>query len=251
VREMLYVKTLSVAGRTPYVIFNRLQETWRGTRGVIFCFSDTWVYRFEPYKVAMKVRCLRPGTFIFRVTHSDEVIEEKINEKVPPGKFYDETFTFYSGGKVGDEIVQFVFKPKALGEEEKYQYNIPVLEYPVRIVIRREGVVVGRPIEVTRTLPAVRKVTSLGVLGDYQGFERDLRSIFSEYTLRFGEKLEKNIILSKEGKISSILFDGNLTLTGNIGKLLPLMFEFKPYFRSQEVLRHEAKVLGGRKKGAE
>ena len=246
---MLYVKTLSVAGRLPYVIFNRLEEVWRGTRGAIFCLSDTWVFRFEPYQIAMKARCLRPGTFILKITHSDEKEEELINEKVYPGKFFEKTFTSYGGSKVGDEVVQFLFRPEALGNEEKYQYNIPVLEYPTKIVIRRQGVVAGRPVEVTRTLPAVRKVTSLGVLGDYQGIERDLRSIFSEYRLKFGEKLEKNIILSREGKISTILFDGNLTLMGDIEKLLPLMFEFKPYFRSQEVYRHEAKVLGGRKKG--
>ena len=246
---MLYVKTLSVAGRTPYVLFNRLQETWRGTRGVIFCLSDTWVYRFEPYKVAMKVRCLRSGTFIFRVTHSDGVIDEKINEKVPPGKFYDETFDFYGGSKVGDEVIEFIFEAGSMGSDEKYQFNIPVLEYPKRIVIRREGVVAGRPVTTTRTLPAVRKVTTLGVLGDYEGYERDLRSIFSEYSLKFGEKLEKNIILVKGGKVSSILFDGNLTLKGDIDKLLPLTFAFKPYFRSQEVYRHEAKVFGGWKKG--
>jgi len=246
---LLYVKTLSVAGRIPYVIFNRLEEVWRGTRGAIFCLSDTWIFRFEPYQIATKVRCLRPGAFILKITHSDGKEEELINEKVYPGKLYDEIFASYGGSEVGDEVVQFLFKPEALGNEEKYQYNIPVLEYPTRIVIRREGVVAGIPRVDTVTLPAVRKVRSLGVLGDYQGFERELRSIFSEYSLKFGEKLEKNIILSKEGKISTILFDGNLTLTGDIEKLLPLMFEFKPYFRSQEVYKHEAKVLGGRKKG--
>lgn len=245
---MYYVKTEQVAGRRPYVIWNQLDEVWRGTRGAIYCVSDTWVYKFEPYKMVAKVRCLRPGRFILRVTHSDGKEEALLDESVYPGKFYDKTFSLNGGSAVGDEVIEFLFNPKVLGTGEKYQFNIPVLAYPTTIVIRREGIVAGRVDETTRTLPAVRKLTSLGVLGEYEGYERTLRSIFSEYTLMFGEELGRNLVLNPTNGVSSIIYNGNLTLNGDIGKIIPLTLIFKDYLRSQETFGHKATVLGGGEK---
>jgi len=246
---MLYVERLKVAGRMPYVVVNKLEDTWRGTRGAVYATSDTWVYRFEPIKLVAKVRCLRPGRFTLKVIHSDDREEVFVDEPVYPGRFFDKSVTFYAGSEEGEEKVEFVFAPFfKSGQSEEYWFTIPVLTKPVAHVVRREGGrVVGRPVERTRTLPRVRKVAVLGVLGDYEGYERQLRSVFSEYTLKYGAEGDRNIVIKKAKRPHWIVYDGNLILHGDVDRLIPLCFRFKDYFRSQVVYRHEARIIGGRK----
>jgi len=102
----------------------------------------------------------------------------------------------------------------------------------------------------TTTLPSVRKVDRLGVLGDYEGYERELRSVFSAFRLYFGLRLERNIILKASRQLPyTIDYDGDLTLVGDIEALLPVASMFADYFRSHFKYRHTVRVLGGARVG--
>jgi len=114
-----------------------------------------------------------------------------------------------------------------------------------RPLIRFEGGRRAAPRVRTVTLPKPRKVRELGVLGEYEGYETELRSVFSEYRLQFGRELERNIVVSPGRMPTKISHNGNIVLEGDIDRLLPLCLDFKHYLRTPIVFKHEAIVLGG------
>ena len=247
---MYYVIRKKVAGRTPYVILNYLQHSWRGLRGCYFVICDDWVYKFEPYKAVYKLRVQDLSKLVIKVVHSD--LEEEIlySKVVEPGLFIENTYSLRASNVVGSEWFTIYLYPVSrihMIPYESYAVEVKVLEYPARIVIRRAGAVRGRTVRRTTTLPSVRKITVLGVLGDYQDYTRELRSIFSEYTLDYGHERTKNIMLSKKGK-TMVLWNGkNLVLKGDIDKILPLLYSYKDYFRTSYVFKQTSRIYGGLK----
>ena len=251
---MYYVKEKEIEGRLPYVLFNKLEEMWKGARGEYFLLTDTWVYPSEKYRLEVKLRPLHPAKLMVRVLHSDGV-EEVFKAKIMlPLEFYEESFTTSSGGVEGEELCSIILSPitqveKAiLPPEESFTVNVPVISTPVQIVVRRQGAVGGRVDATTQTLPAVRKIMDLGVLGDYGGYERELRSIFAIFRLYFGSRLSRNIILKKGHEPSRINYDGDLYLNGILDKLIPLGTQFTSYFRSHITFKHEVLAVGGERR---
>lgn len=246
---------MEVAGRTPYILFNDLEEMWSGVRGVYFLLTDTWVYPFDRYKVVVKLRSYHPAELTVRVTHADQTEEVLARRRLLPMEFYEGTFETSAAGVVGDELVSVVLSPltgldRLLAPQESLTVNVPVRDRPVSVVIRRAGAVRAVVDVRTWTLPPVRKVESLGVLGDYEGYERELRSVFSAFRLYFGLRLERNIILKASRQLPyTVDYDGDLTLAGDIEALLPVASMFADYFRSHFKPHHTVRVLGGVKLG--
>ncbi len=215
--------------------------------------TDTWCYPSERYKIAVKLRSYHPARLNVSVRHSDHVVESLDEKTLMPMEFYEANLTASAGRSPGEEIVSITLNPLTFLDatfipQESYSVTIPVREFPTTIIVRREGRVDGRVNVATTRLPSVRKIAELGVLGDYAGYERELRSIFSPFRLRFGERLERNIILESARLFYTLIhYDGDLRVRGNVESSLPLLIDFVDYFRSHFIYTHEVTALGGLK----
>jgi len=239
-----YLTTIKVAGRTPYVLLNVVDEVYRSVNVALLAFSDPWVYPLDKYLVTWKLRVYPRLRFILKVTHSDGSENVIKDTRVKAFRFLEGVETVQAANKVGSEVVEFMFKPR-IRREEVFRYNVEVREKPGPVIIRFEGGRRARPNVRTVTLPMPRKVRKLGVLGEYEGYERDLRSVFSEYELVFGKELERNLIIRPKRLPHLLKHDGNLTLQGNVNKLLPICLDFKHYLRTPIIFTHTAIAVGG------
>jgi len=184
------------------------------------------------------------------VRHSDGEVEvlDEFDVYEPPFGMVEKSYEV-SAKTAGDEVVIFRLSrlfPDPVQAEE-FSVTVPVREFPTRVVIVWRGAVARRVVSTrTTTLPMVRKIDRLGVLGDYRGYERELRSVFRVYRLYFGSRLERNIVLKKVKKPDVYIASyQNLYIRGNLEKALPLLPMYADYFRSNIYFGHYARYFGG------
>jgi len=238
-------------GRTPYILLNFLDEMWEGARGKYFVLTDDFVYPHDPYVFLLRLQTKLPSKLSIYVEHTDgrrSVIEKGIT--TVPFRLYEVKKTLYAGSRTGYEKIFIrlgkVFDLDPLPEEE-FEVDVYVGRPPLKIIIRRRGRVGRRVIRRTTTLPQPRKVRTLGVLGDYEKYKYDLRSIFSAYHLDFGRKHDRNLILTEKVAPSKIHYDGDIHFVGDLDRIIPLGLDFTFYFRTNLKFTHDCYVFGGLK----
>jgi len=64
-----YLKVQRVAGRTPYVLVNIVDEVYRSGNVALLAFTDPWVYPLDKYVVTWKLRSYTYGNFTLKVVH--------------------------------------------------------------------------------------------------------------------------------------------------------------------------------------
>jgi len=251
--ETRYIKVYRFSGRSPYLAVGTIDIHFDYPRAKYFIIADPWVYSWEPYRVIVKIQPKVPSKAVFSVTHSDGDVEDLGSDRVldPPFGLYEKTIECRAR-TVGEEVFRVrltklvPFDPLP---DEEVSITVAVREYPVRVVIVRQGAAVGMVDTRTTTLPAVRKIDTIGVLGDYEGYERDLRSVFRTYRLVFGSRLSRNIVVEKTGgRYAKIVYNGaDLVVSGDIDRALPLLQLYQDYFRTWEAFYHTATYYGGEK----
>lgn len=194
-----------------------------------------------------------PSKVTVRVTHSDKSKETLASFEAfePPCGLIERKYST-SAKSEGKEIVKCIVEPLIPFdplEKDEVWCEIIVRETPPRVVIvRRGGRARGREDRRTTTLPRVRKLKTLGVLGDYKGYEKVLRSIFRIYNLWFNKKLERNIILIRKNvHYVDINFGKDLIVTGNLDKCIPLLRMYYDCFRTNFIFKWSARYFFGEK----
>jgi len=251
--ETQYIKIYRFSGRSPYIAIGTIDIHFDYSRAKYFLVSDPWVYPWEPYRVIIKIQPKIPSKIVFSVTHSDGEVEDLGSDRVldPPFGLYEKIIEC-KARTVGEEIFRVRLTklvPFDPFPDEEVSITVAVREYPVSVVVVRQGAAVGRVDTRTTTLPPVRKIGTLGVIGDYQGYERDLRSIFRTYRLVFGTRLDRNIVIERTStRYTKIIYNGvDLIVSGDIDRVLPVLQLYQDYFRTWESFYHTATYYGGEK----
>lgn len=253
-----YLKFYRFSGRLPYLAYGKHEMVFEGDRGKYFIVADPWVYPWEKYTVLFRMQPKVPSKVTIEVTHSDKSKETLASFEVyEPPCWLVECKYRVSAKTEGKEVVKCIIEPlekipfDQFGKDEVW-CEIIVRKFPLHIVIVRRGGRARRPgrREQTRTttLPGVRRLRRLGVLGDYKGYEKDLRSIFRIYSLQFGKKEDRNIILTKKDvHYVDISFGKDLIVVGNLDKAIPLLRMYYDCFRTNFIFKWDARYYLGEK----